>query len=115
MQIRIKISKFNPRKIQNFFMSQNLLYEIKYMFFNQMYHKPFLPKVPFWPPHPPPQNTRKPKGYMFSGGITRKRWEEMDYKELTEDLKGQALSQPGNTYLKLTPETLEKGVKYVQG
>ena len=52
---------------------------------------------------------------MFSGGITRKRWEEMDYKELTEDLKGQALSQPGNTYLKLTPETLEKGVKYVQG
>ena len=32
MQIRIKISKFNPRKIQNFFMSQNLLYEIKYVF-----------------------------------------------------------------------------------
>ena len=57
MQIRIKISKFNPRKIQNFFMSQNLLYEIKYMFFNQMYHKPFLPKVPFCPPPPPPLKT----------------------------------------------------------
>ena len=39
----------------------------------------------------------------------------MDYKEFNEDLKGQALSQPGNTYLKLTTETLEKGVKYVQG
>ena len=44
---------------------------------------------------------------MFSGGITRKRWEEMDYKEYNKDLAGK--------YVKLTIETPEKGVKYVQG
>ena len=64
---------------------------------------------PFDHPTPsPPRKHQKTKGYlMFSGGITRKRWEEMDCKEYNEDLAGK--------YVKLTIKTPEKGVKYVQG